>query len=239
MLTNGRKRKGCSQLSKHAYPALEDTTAARLWPPKVQRPYGCPHCVHLTGLGRAGSGVLTSSPFCPCGIFLPLLVFTPSTTSRRRCPHHAAWLDAFREAELALADSPSILFLQLLCPPARPLLWESPVSFCTQWPHGTFPLRSTSAVWGFGEGSCLGHRKLPSIRRAGMPIWEMPAVSPARRVCTWQCLQPPCAALSHCWGLSWRGGMAASCCLCCSGLVLKRPMPKFYLEKAEFILGSG
>lgn len=52
MLTNGRKRKGCSQLSKHAYPALEDTTAARLWPPKVQRPYGYPNV--STSQGWAG-----------------------------------------------------------------------------------------------------------------------------------------------------------------------------------------
>lgn len=148
------------------------------------------------------------------------------------------WMHTEKQSWLWLIPPPSCSCSSCV-PPAHPLLWESPVSSCTQWPHGTFPLRSTSAVWGFGEGSCLGHRKLPSIRRAGMPIWEMPAVSPARRVCTWQCLQPPCAALSHCWGLSWRGGMAASCCLCCSGLVLKRPMPKFYLEKAEFILGSG
>lgn len=160
MLTNGRKRKGCSQLSKHAYPALEDTTAARLWPPKVQRPYGCPHCVHLTGLGRAGSGVLTSSPFCPCGIFLPLLVFTPSTTSRRRCPHHAAWLDAYREAELALADSPSILFLQLLCPPSPPpAMGESCI------------LLYTMAPWHFSSKKhicCMGlwGRELPGTQKA-------------------------------------------------------------------------
>lgn len=42
MLANGRKRKGCSQLSKHAYPALEDATAAQLRPPKCRDPMGSP-----------------------------------------------------------------------------------------------------------------------------------------------------------------------------------------------------
>lgn len=42
--------------------------------------------------------------------------------------------------------------------------------------------------------------------------------------------QPPCAALSHCWGHSWCGGTAASCCCCRAG---------FEEANAKILLGNS
>lgn len=61
------------------------------------------------------------------------------------------WMHSERQSMLWLIPHPS-LSCSSCVPPPCPLLGESPVSSCTQWHHGTFPLRSTSTVWSFGEG---------------------------------------------------------------------------------------